>query len=146
MANGTRTRDPQIHNLAEPVANDESTNDLRRGKILRAQGRAQNRPESTPEAVAIDPELAAVVAAWPTLPEAIRRAILAMVEALAVSALCFSSNAVCSSPSCRATSSACAVFRSLRLCSAPRAVRHHGKRAFRTLRFVVANPAKEPAE
>ena len=29
----------------------------------------------------IDPKLAAVVAAWPTLPEAIRRAVLALIHA-----------------------------------------------------------------
>ena len=29
----------------------------------------------------IDPQLAAVVAAWPTLPEAIRRAVLALIHA-----------------------------------------------------------------
>jgi hypothetical protein len=33
-------------------------------------------------ALASDPELALVVAAWPTLPEAIRRAMLSMVESV----------------------------------------------------------------
>jgi hypothetical protein len=33
----------------------------------------------TPENPALDPELARVIAAWPDLPEAIRRAVLALV-------------------------------------------------------------------
>ncbi|MGH7135994.1 MAG: hypothetical protein ACREHD_09655 [Pirellulales bacterium] len=63
------------------VVNDNDRNDLRDGRILRAQGRAQNDPESAPQALAIDPELAAVVAAWPTLPEATRRRILTLAKA-----------------------------------------------------------------
>ena len=38
---------------------------------------------ATTQSVVADPELAAVVDAWPGLPEAIRAAILAMVKALA---------------------------------------------------------------
>ena len=56
-------------------------NDLGKPEILRAQGRAQNCPETAPEAPATDPELAAIVAAWPMRPEATRRRIVAMVEA-----------------------------------------------------------------
>ena len=85
MADGTRTHDPQIHNLVTTVANVNKATDLQRGDILVAQGVAQETQKSTPEAVAmpadVDPELAAVVAAWPDLPEPIRRAIRAMVEA-----------------------------------------------------------------
>ena len=62
-------------------SNDQSDNDLGRGESLRAQGRAQESPETLPAAPPLAPELAAILAAWPTLPEAIRRAIVAMIEA-----------------------------------------------------------------
>ncbi len=63
------------------IANDNASNDLGNAKILRAQGRAQKSPETAPEAPAIDPELAALVVAWPTLPEATRRRIVALAKA-----------------------------------------------------------------
>jgi hypothetical protein len=62
VADGTRTHDPQIHNLLTTAANDNANNDLGQPEILRAQGRAQNNPDSAPNAVAIDADLAAVVA------------------------------------------------------------------------------------
>ena len=45
---------------------------------MRAPMRAADRPERAP-----DPDLAAVVAAWPSLPEALRAGIVAMVKAAA---------------------------------------------------------------
>jgi hypothetical protein len=62
------------------VVNDNDANDLRRGEILVAQGVAQKGPDSALSAVAIDADLAAVVAAWPTLPQATRRRILALAK------------------------------------------------------------------
>lgn len=62
--------------VAEP--NGCADNELGYAEILRAQGRAQKGPESAPEALAIDADLAAVVVAWPTLPEATRQRILAL--------------------------------------------------------------------
>ncbi len=49
-----------------------SDNDLR-------QPVSSGQPEGAAESAALDPDLAAVVAAWPTLPEPIRRAILTLV-------------------------------------------------------------------
>jgi len=42
---------------------------------------AQNADSAVDGAVAADPDLGRLIEAWPTLPEAIRRGILAMVEA-----------------------------------------------------------------
>lgn len=61
-------------------AKTKTGKDLQPPEILRAQGRAQNTPETAPEAVAIDADLAAVVAAWPELPKATRRRILALAK------------------------------------------------------------------
>jgi hypothetical protein len=41
---------------------------------------AQESPKPSPEVAKIDPDLARVNDAWRALPEAIRRAILAMIE------------------------------------------------------------------
>jgi hypothetical protein len=78
---GTRTRNHRIDSPAPPTGNDNASNDLGKPEILRAQGRAQKGPDSALSAVASDADLAAVVAAWPTLPKATRRRILALVKA-----------------------------------------------------------------
>lgn len=39
------------------------------------------RPEAAPDAPPSDPDLAALAAAWPTLPEAVKAGIVAMVRA-----------------------------------------------------------------
>jgi hypothetical protein len=49
------------------------------GKQCRRPDRALTKPGVAP--VPIDPNLARVIDAWPTLPEPIRRAILALMEA-----------------------------------------------------------------
>jgi hypothetical protein len=51
-------------------------------RFLLAAGRARTQQyELTPFSPAIDPALAALIEAWPTLPEALRAGILAMVRA-----------------------------------------------------------------
>jgi len=59
--------------LGEPSESQVENEDFCDG----AQPGAQSKTDSPP----IDPELSALIAAWPTLPEAIRLGILAMVEA-----------------------------------------------------------------
>jgi hypothetical protein len=74
VGDGIRTRDTQIHNLKPDSRIPKSVQDLRsepRGVALHLP----YGPEGPP------PDLAAVVAAWRTLPEPIRAAILAMVRA-----------------------------------------------------------------
>jgi hypothetical protein len=66
-ANGNRTHGQNTNN-----ANDLQQSAIPTGAESGAVG-AQNGP--------IDPQLAAVVAAWPTLPEAVRRRVMAMVNA-----------------------------------------------------------------
>ena len=85
MANGTRTRDPQIHNLVSATQNERANNDLRRADFSVAHPVAHELGISTVVSAAepskIDPDLAVVNAAWPTLPTAIRAGIVAMIEA-----------------------------------------------------------------
>ena len=55
------------HNQQEPQQVTETTNSV--------------LPSGLPDSVPIDPDLAAVVEAWPKLPEAIKAGILAMIRA-----------------------------------------------------------------
>jgi hypothetical protein len=74
VADGIRTRDIQIHNLDTASPNHDQESELRQT----SQDFAHYLPTDTCQT---DPDLAAVVAAWPELPEAIRAGILAMVKA-----------------------------------------------------------------
>jgi hypothetical protein len=85
VANGTRTRDPQIHNLPTAGHNPQQDAELRHGgfsvALPVAHESGKTVPFNAPEPVAIDADLAAIVSAWPTLPAAFRAGILAMVKA-----------------------------------------------------------------
>ncbi len=70
---GARTHDSHVGNAVVAGAEALPANDLRQGPA------ALTRP--LPNAADADPDLARVVAAWPGLPEAIRRAVLALVGA-----------------------------------------------------------------
>jgi len=72
----TRTGDIQIHSLtiAGLNCNSSNTSDNPPGKVA---------PQLAPKSADLpktDPELQRVMAAWPELPDAIKRAILALVE------------------------------------------------------------------
>jgi hypothetical protein len=73
VTDGIRSRDIQIHNLGAESPNGLKDNDLRRV----SHAVAHQLPTDTCQ---IEPDLAAVVAAWPELPEAIRAGIVAMVK------------------------------------------------------------------
>jgi hypothetical protein len=85
VANGTRTRDPQIHNQPTAGRNPQQNADLRHGGFSVAQPVAHERGKAADsgaaEPAAIDPDLAAVITSWRILPAAIRAGILAMVKA-----------------------------------------------------------------
>ena len=76
MADGIRTRDIQIHNLDTAPLNRGQDNDLRQP----SRSVAHLLPTDTCKT---DPDLAAIVVAWPELPEALKAGILAMVKAAA---------------------------------------------------------------
>ena len=73
MAEGTRTPDFWNHN---PVATHENPE---KNGLSENGGAPGGAPE--PETGAFDPELAAVIERWPTLPQAVRTEVLAMVRA-----------------------------------------------------------------
>jgi len=74
---GIRTHDVQLGKLTPPGRNPLPRNDLQKpADSMCAPVRAPNTPDAT-----ADPDLAAVVSAWPGLPEALRAGILAMVKA-----------------------------------------------------------------
>ena len=74
VADGIRTRDIQIHNLDTAPLNRGQDNDLRQP----SRSVAHLLPTDTCKT---DPDLAAIVVAWPELPEAIKAGIVAMVKA-----------------------------------------------------------------
>jgi len=76
VAEGTRTPNSQIHSPGSAGPNCKAANEL--GNVGGMKG-------AIPEAVGenlhrIDPDLAALVDAWPTLPAALKAGIVAMVE------------------------------------------------------------------
>jgi hypothetical protein len=74
MANEIRTRDTRIHNLVCDAPNDVKDNNLRHS----SETLAHYLPTDTCKN---DPELAAVLSAWPALPEAIKAGIVALIKA-----------------------------------------------------------------
>ena len=77
---GIRTRGTvlPVRRFSKAVAdtpNDTQVNDLQQLPFLGCTAGCTNSPN--------DPELALLLAAWPTLPEPIRRAMLAMIDATA---------------------------------------------------------------
>ena len=72
----TRTPDPLIKSLLRQNANPLKTQAL-------TNNTESVLPDSLPDSVQNDPDLTAVVTAWPELPEPIRVAILTMVTAVA---------------------------------------------------------------
>jgi len=74
VVDGIRTRDIQIHNLDTAHQNHDQDSDLRQP----SRAVAHLLPTDTCQNY---PDLAAVVDAWPDLPEAIKAGILAMVKA-----------------------------------------------------------------
>ncbi len=69
MGEGTRTPDIQIHSLT--AANP---------KPVVPQGICGDAPAVVAQRLPNDPDLARLVAAWPSLPEPIRRAVLALID------------------------------------------------------------------
>jgi len=76
VADGIRTRDIQIHNLDTDPPNLDQDSDLRQS----SRAIAHLLPTDTCQNY---PDLAAVVEAWPDLPEAIKAGIVVMVKAAA---------------------------------------------------------------
>ncbi len=76
VADGIRTRDIQIHNLDADPLKALGLRDLGHSTVAISH----DLPTDTCQT---DPDLAAVVAAWPDLPEAVKAGIVAMVKAAA---------------------------------------------------------------
>ncbi len=74
VADGIRTRDIQIHNLDTDPPNHGQDTDLRQP----SRAVAHLLPTDTCQKY---PDLAAVIEAWPNLPEALKAGIVAMVKA-----------------------------------------------------------------
>lgn len=64
-----------------PPLSPRETHDTDSGGAESGANRPDSAPETAPDQPPLDVDLSRVVEAWPTLPEAIRRAVLAMVEA-----------------------------------------------------------------
>ena len=74
---GTRTRNHRIDSLNLAGSNPKSVNDFDTSETPgRSAGRSDTTGEGGPPA---DPDLAALIAAWPTLPPHIRAAVQALV-------------------------------------------------------------------
>jgi hypothetical protein len=75
----------RLPNLPTAGCKSQTESELRQGGFSVAQPVAQETGKSTisstRELAAIDPDLAAILNAWPTLPVAIRAGVLAMVKA-----------------------------------------------------------------
>jgi hypothetical protein len=80
VAEGTRTPNTQIHSPDQPRPNSKPDNELRsKGESVGAEMGAVTEKPPLP----IDPDLAALIDAWPTLPEVVKAGIVAMVKAAA---------------------------------------------------------------
>ena len=75
-ADGTRTRN---HWIDSPQIADSKSNSELYFTPTEADGLSAGRGDQAREGGNTDPELAALVAAWPLLPEPIRRAMLALI-------------------------------------------------------------------
>ena len=78
MADGIRTRDPQIHNLETVRCKVFKDKDLRPDWQAPAPHLPNGSAVGAPDLPA---DLVEIVSAWPTLPPAIKAAILAMIHA-----------------------------------------------------------------
>jgi hypothetical protein len=78
VGEGTRTPDIQIHSSIVPCCNSQTNKQLTPSADA---GRSARRSDTAGEGGNADADLAALVAAWPTLPAPIRRAVMAMIEA-----------------------------------------------------------------
>ena len=74
---GTRTPNRRIRNPQAPSRNVKPDNELRND----ANGLGANPGAVEPNPPALDPDLAAVIEVWPTLPAAVKAGIVAMVKA-----------------------------------------------------------------
>jgi hypothetical protein len=75
---GTRTRNRRIDS---PIISCSKPNQDKKFAVTDSAGRSAGRSEGADEGGIPDVELARLVAVWPILPEPIRRAIMAMIEA-----------------------------------------------------------------
>jgi len=73
VGEGTRTPDNQIHSAAVPSQKELENTEISSADDAACCPACRTEPE--------DADLARVVAAWPDLPEAIRRAVLALLDA-----------------------------------------------------------------
>ncbi len=80
VANGTRNRDLQIQNLAFCSANAKPGNELGNDENPVAPESRKTAVSDTPKPPTIAPDVVAVNAAWPTLPEAIKAGVLATIR------------------------------------------------------------------
>jgi hypothetical protein len=75
VGDGTRTRDNQIHSLADTTQKEPESQQISHIEASACGPACGSKQE--------DPHLRRVVEMWPALPEAIRRAVLALVDTVA---------------------------------------------------------------